>query len=79
MDYWADLELVHRFRCFDNMALNTKYHRLFVLVLCQDVIIEAGFSLVISDKAMKMQTVNNLSRCVPKGDIKGFIPPKIGL
>jgi len=33
--YWADLQSVHGFRCYDNTAPNTKRQR--VLVLAQDL------------------------------------------
>jgi len=32
--YWADLQLVHRFRCYDNIAPNTKCKRVLVLAVC---------------------------------------------
>jgi len=32
--YWADLQLVHGFRCYDNIASNTKCQRVLVPVLC---------------------------------------------
>jgi len=32
--YWADLQSVHRFRCYDNVALNTKCQRVLVLAVC---------------------------------------------
>jgi len=32
--YWADLQSVHGFRCYDNIALNAKCHRVLVLALC---------------------------------------------
>jgi len=31
--YWADLQSVHRFRCYDNIALNAKCQRVLVLAL----------------------------------------------
>jgi len=31
---WADLQSVHGFRCYDNLAANTKRQRVFVLALC---------------------------------------------
>ena len=31
--YWADLQSVHGFRCYDNIAPNAKCHRVHVLVL----------------------------------------------
>ena len=31
--YWADLQLVHRFCCYDSMALNAKCQRVLVLTL----------------------------------------------
>jgi len=37
--YWADLQLVHRFRCYDNTALNTKCQRVLVLALCLVVVL----------------------------------------
>jgi len=32
--YWADLQLVHRLRCSDNIASNAKCQRVLVLALC---------------------------------------------
>jgi len=32
--YWADLQLVHRFHCYDNIAPNAKCQRVLVLALC---------------------------------------------
>jgi len=32
--YWADLQSVHGFRCYDNIAPNAKCQRVLVLVLC---------------------------------------------
>jgi len=32
--YWADLQSVHGFRCYSNIALNAKCQRVLVLVLC---------------------------------------------
>ena len=37
--YWADLQLVHRFRCYDNIALNTKCQRVLLLALCLVIIL----------------------------------------
>jgi len=32
--YWADLQSVHGFRCYDNIAPNAKCQRILVLTLC---------------------------------------------
>jgi len=32
--YWADLQSVHGFRCYDNIAPNVKCQRVLVLALC---------------------------------------------
>jgi len=32
--YWADLQSVHRFRCYENIAPNAKCQRALVLALC---------------------------------------------
>ena len=32
--YWADLQSVHAFRCYDNIAPNAKCRRVLVLALC---------------------------------------------
>jgi len=32
--YWADWQLVHAFRCYDNVAPNAKCQRVLVLALC---------------------------------------------
>jgi len=32
--YWADLQSVHGFRCYDNIASNAKCQRVLVLALC---------------------------------------------
>ena len=31
---WADLQLVHGFRCYDNIALKAKCQQVLVLALC---------------------------------------------
>ena len=37
--YWADMQSVHGFRCYDNTAPNAKCQRLLVLALCLVIII----------------------------------------
>ena len=32
--YWADVQSVHGFRCYDNIAPNAKCQRVLVLALC---------------------------------------------
>ena len=32
--YWADLQSVHRFRCYDSAMPNVKCQRVLVLTLC---------------------------------------------
>ena len=32
--YWADLQSVHGFHCYDNITPNAKYQRVLVLALC---------------------------------------------
>ena len=32
--YWADLQSVHGFRCYDNIAPNVKCQRVLVLAVC---------------------------------------------
>jgi len=32
--YWADLQLMHRFHCCNNVAPNMECHRVLVLALC---------------------------------------------
>jgi len=34
VQYWADLQSVHGFRCYDNIASNAKCQRVLVLALC---------------------------------------------
>ena len=34
LHYWADLQSVHGFRCYDNIAPNAKCQRVLVLALC---------------------------------------------
>ena len=34
VQYWADLQSVHGFRCYDNVAPNAKCQRVLVLALC---------------------------------------------
>ena len=34
LHYWADLQSVHGFRCYDNIAPNAKCQRVLVLTLC---------------------------------------------
>jgi len=32
--YWADLQSMHGFHCYDDIAPNVKYQRVLVLALC---------------------------------------------
>jgi len=34
VNYWADLQSVHGFRCYDNIAPNAKCQRVLVLAVC---------------------------------------------
>ena len=34
MHYWVDLQSVHGFRCYDNIAPNTKSQQVLVLAVC---------------------------------------------
>jgi len=38
--YWADLQSVHGFRCYDNIAPNAKCQRVLVLALSQVIRID---------------------------------------
>jgi len=38
--YWADLQSVHGFRCYDNIAPNAKCQRVRVLALCLVSLVE---------------------------------------
>jgi len=38
--YWADLQSVHGFRCYGNIAPNAKCQRVLVLALCLVVVVE---------------------------------------
>jgi len=40
--YWADLQLVHGFRCYDDIVPNAKCHRVLVIALCLVIL---GFKL----------------------------------
>jgi len=42
--YWADLQSVHGFRCYDNIAPNAKCQRLLVLSLCLCFVIKFCYS-----------------------------------
>ena len=53
MHYWADLQSVHGFRCYDNIAPNAKCQRVLVLALC----------LVIHGGAKPGQLTQNRKRC----------------
>jgi len=45
--YWADLQSVHGFRCYDNIVPNAKCQPVLVLALCLVIIIiNDGFSLL---------------------------------
>jgi len=37
--YWVDLQSVHRFCCYDNIAPNAKCQQVLVLAVCQVVVI----------------------------------------
>ena len=47
MHYWADLQSVHGFRCYDNIAPNAKCQRVLVLALCLVCVMHGSFFLVI--------------------------------
>ena len=51
MHYWADLQSVHGFRCYDNIALNVKCELVLALALCLVIII-------IIDVAITIYTAN---------------------
>jgi len=36
---WADLQLVHGFRCYDNIVPNAKCQRMLVLAVCLVIIV----------------------------------------
>jgi len=38
VQYWADLQSVHGFRCYDNVASNAKCERVLVLAQCPAVV-----------------------------------------
>jgi len=42
VQYWADLQSVHEFRCYDNIAPNAKCQRVLVLALCVVVVVAAA-------------------------------------
>jgi len=37
--YWADLQSVHGFRCYDNIVPNAKCQQVIVLILCQVIVL----------------------------------------
>jgi len=39
--YWADLQSMHGFRCYDNIGPNAKCQRVLVLILCLVVVVAA--------------------------------------
>ena len=41
MHYWADLQSVHGFRRYDNIAPNAKCQRMLVLALCLVPVVDA--------------------------------------
>jgi len=43
--YWAGLQLVHRFRCYDNIVPNSNCQRMLVLALCLVVIVQVCTSV----------------------------------
>jgi len=43
VQYWADLQSVHRFRCYDNTAPNAKFQRVLVLAVCMVINIRCSF------------------------------------
>ena len=43
VQYWADLQLVHGFCCYDNIALNTKCQWVLVVALCLVIVIVAAW------------------------------------
>ena len=68
--YWAVLQSVHGFRCYDNIALNTKCQRVLVLafclvtfgVRCSQYFFESWIPFLLpswqSDKALKGRKIN---------------------
>ena len=49
MHYWADLQSLHRFHCYDSIAPNAKCQQVLVLALCLVVVIntdDASYSCV---------------------------------
>jgi len=56
MHYWADLQSVHGFRCYDNIAPNEKCQRVHVLALCLVIII--AIVIVIIVIIMRNITIN---------------------
>jgi len=38
--YWADLQSMHGFRCYDNVAPNTKCQQVLALAVCLIVVVE---------------------------------------
>jgi len=47
MHYWADLQSVHGFRCYDNIAPNAKCQRVLVLALCLVIIIAIVIVIIV--------------------------------
>jgi len=45
--YWADLQSVHGFRCYDNIAPNAKCQRVLVLALCLVIICGSATVIVV--------------------------------
>ena len=43
--YWADLQWVHGFRCYDNIAPNAKCQRVLVLAVCLVFLFSATYVL----------------------------------
>jgi len=54
--YWADLQSVHGFRCYDNIAPNAKCQRVLVLALCLVCFKFSSLLLFGSVRQIKMAT-----------------------
>ena len=52
---WADLQSVHGFRCYDNIAPNAKCQRVLVLALCHGIKLHSTSAAILAAHVMRRE------------------------
>ena len=60
MHYWADLQSVHRFRCYDNIVPNAKRQRVLALTLCLIYLVNEGCKQEYNVQLVRYESVNEM-------------------